>query len=189
MPASATARSTHTIINHGWDNAFAPALTIAPGETVSFDMIDASGGQLNPKSTIEVIHRWEFGKVNPVTGPVFVDDAAPGDPLKVTIIDASPSRWGWTGNFPGFGLLSDQFPEPALHHWSVDSTTLAPAAFGRFARIPLKPFAGTIGVAPAEPGHHGVLPPRRVGGNLACAISPPARTCSCRSRRPARYSR
>ena len=32
--------------------------------------------------------------------------------------------------------------------------------------MPLKPFAGTIGVAPAEPGMHSVIPPRRVGGNM-----------------------
>ena len=160
-------RSIHSLHHHhGWDNSIIPALTIAPGETVSFDMIDASGGQLSAKSTIEAIENWDFKKVNPVTGPVFVDGASPGDALTVTIIDASPSPWGWTGNFPGFGLLSDQFPEPALYHWTCDPTTLAPAAFSRFARVPLKPFAGTIGVALAEPGHHSVVPPRRVGGNL-----------------------
>ena len=38
--------------------------------------------------------------------------------------------------------------------------------FGSHARVPLRPFAGTIGVAPAEPGHHSVIPPRAVGGNM-----------------------
>ncbi|MBN0315093.1 acetamidase/formamidase family protein, partial [Pseudomonas aeruginosa] len=55
---------------------------------------------------------------------------------------------------------------PALALWQYDTESLAPAAFADFARIPLKPFAGTIGVAPAEPGLHSVVPPRRVGGNL-----------------------
>src|SRR5271166_2104684 len=82
-------RSIHSLHHHhGWDNSIIPALTIAPGETVSFDMIDASGGQLSAKSTIEAIENWDFKKVNPVTGPVFVDGASPGDALTVTIIDA-----------------------------------------------------------------------------------------------------
>ena len=43
---------------------------------------------------------------------------------------------------------------------------MAPALFSPMGRVPLKPFAGTIGLAPAEPGLHSVVPPRRVGGNL-----------------------
>ena len=101
-----------------------------------------------------------------MTGPVFVEGAEPGDALKVTIRKFMPSGFGWTANIPGFGLLADQFPDPALHMWSYDAATLAPALYGPKGRVPLKPFAGTIGVAPAEPGLHSVVPPRRVGGNL-----------------------
>jgi acetamidase/formamidase len=108
----------------------------------------------------------DFGKVNPVTGPVHVDGAAPGDALKITIHEFAPSGWGWTANIPGFGLLADQFKEPALHIWKYDRSKLGPAAYGPGGRVPLKPFAGTIGVAPAEPGTHSVVPPRRVGGNM-----------------------
>jgi acetamidase/formamidase len=43
---------------------------------------------------------------------------------------------------------------------------MAPALFSPKGRVPLRPFAGTIGVAPAEPGLHSIVPPRRVGGNL-----------------------
>lgn len=171
-PSSATPlrAAIHTIHSrnhhHGWDNSIVPVIQVASGDVVTLDMIDASGGQLGPDSTFDVIQRWEFDRVNPVTGPVLVDSARPGDALKITIMEATPSRWGWTGNFPGFGLLSDQFPEPALYHWSCDTVSLTPAAFGRFARVPLKPFPGTIGLAPAAAGHHSIMPPRRVGGNL-----------------------
>ena len=41
-----------------------------------------------------------------------------------------------------------------------------PALFGNFGRVPLKPFAGTVGVAPAEMGMHSIVPPRQVGGNM-----------------------
>ncbi len=104
--------------------------------------------------------------MNPVTGPVRIDGAEPGDALKVTLLSFAPSGWGWTANIPGFGLLADQFPEPALHLWKYDPSSLAPAAYGPGGRVPLKPFAGTIGLAPAAPGLHSIVPPRRCGGNM-----------------------
>ena len=162
--------AAHTIHSHrhhfGWDNANAPALTVAPGETVELETVDASGGQLGPASSVDDVAGLDFGKVNPVTGPIRVDGAKPGDALKVTILDFAPSGWGWTALIPGFGLLADQFPEPALALWSYDAASLTPAAYGPGGRVPLKPFAGTIGLAPAEPGLHSIVPPRRVGGNM-----------------------
>ncbi len=152
--------------HHGWNRDNPPVLRVAPGDSVLFETVDSSGGQLSPHSTLDDLRALDFGRVNPVTGPVHVDGAEPGDALVVRIEHFGPSGWGWTANIPGFGLLADQFPDPALHLWRYDAGTLAPAAFGSFARVPLRPFAGTIGVAPAEPGLHSVVPPRRVGGNL-----------------------
>ena len=152
--------------HHGWDRSFSPKLTVAPGESVLFETVDASGGQLGPNSTLANLQALDFGRINPVTGPVFVDGAAPGDVLCVTVEAFGPSGWGWTANIPGFGLLADQFPDPALHVWSYDTASMAPAAYGQMARVPLKPFCGTIGVAPAAPGLHSIVPPRRVGGNM-----------------------
>lgn len=161
---------SHTIHRHhhhlGWDNANPPALVAAPGDTVEFETVDSSGAQLSPTSTLAELAALDFGKVNPVTGPVFVDGAEPGDALKVTIRSFQPSGWGWTANIPGFGLLADQFPEPALHVWKYDAAGMGPAAYGPGGRVPLKPFAGTIGLAPAEPGLHSIVPPRACGGNM-----------------------
>ena len=89
-------------------------MTVAPGTTIEFECPDASGGQLSAKSTVADVPHLDFAKVNPVTGPVFVDGAEPGDALKVTIHEFKPSGFGWTANIPGFGLLADQFTEPAL---------------------------------------------------------------------------
>lgn len=141
-------------------------LHVVPGASIEFETVDSSGGQLHSASTVESIRQLDFAKVNPVTGPVFVDGAAPGDVLKITILSFTPSGWGWTANIPGFGLLSDDFPDAALHLWSYNPTLLEPALFGRWGKVPLKPFAGTIGLAPAEPGPHSIVPPRRVGGNM-----------------------
>ncbi|RWH68406.1 MAG: acetamidase [Mesorhizobium sp.] len=150
----------------GWDNSFVPTERVAPGSTIEFQCLDASGGQLQADSTVADVALLDFAKVNPVTGPIYVDGAEPGDALKVTIGMFKPSGFGWTANIPGFGLLADDFPEPALNIWKYDAASLEPALFGRQARVPLKPFAGTIGNAPAEMGLHSVVPPRRVGGNL-----------------------
>jgi acetamidase/formamidase len=162
--------ASHTIhrsrAHFGWDHAIAPALTVAPGDTVEFETVDSSGGQLGPGSTAAALMGLDFGKVNPVTGPVYIDGAEPGDALKVTILHFKPSGWGWTAIIPGFGLLASDFGEPALHVWTYDARDLSPAAYGPGGRVPLKPFAGTIGLAPTEPGLHSVVPPRRVGGNM-----------------------
>ena len=154
--------------NHhfGWNREFSAALTAKSGQTIYFECLDSSGGQLGPSSTAQEILALDFGRINPVTGPVYVESAEPGDALKVTIRKFVPSGLGWTANIPGFGLLADQFKEPALHVWSYDASAMTPALYGAKGRVPLKPFAGTIGVAPAEIGLHSIVPPRNVGGNL-----------------------
>ena len=163
-------QSGYTIHRHdhhiGWDNAKAPVLTVSPGETVTMETVDSSGGQLSINSSVPDIASIDFDKVNPVTGPVYIEGAVPGDALEVTLDSYRPSGWGWTANIPGFGILADQFQQPALHIWSYDPDSPMPALFGNFGRVPLKPFAGTVGVAPAEMGMHSIVPPRQVGGNM-----------------------
>jgi len=159
-----TIHSTHC--HCGWDNGLEPAATVAPGETVTLQCIDAAGGHYKADSTAADIATMDPANINPVTGPLFIDGAEPGDALKVTIRNFSPSGFGWSAIIPGFGLLADQFTDPHLHLWDYDRTASTPAVFNGKARVPLKPFAGTIGVALAEPGMHGIIPPRRTGGNM-----------------------
>lgn len=158
-------------LHFGWDNAIASVETVAPGSTILFNCMDSSAGQLGPSSTVENVAGLDFSKINPVSGPVYIDGAEPGDALKITLEGFAPriqegSAWGWTANIPGFGLLADQFTDPALTIWKYDAETLAPALWGSSGKVPLKPFTGTIGVAQAEPGPHSIVPPRRTGGNL-----------------------
>jgi acetamidase/formamidase len=162
--------NAHTIhgqhFHYGWDNSFPPVETIAPGTTLTFECKDSGSGHFTPDSKVEAVSSLDFSKVNPVTGPVFIDGAEPGDILKVTIGEFKPCGFGWTAIIPGFGLLADDFKEPGLTIWNYDKTSMAPAAFSNHGKVPLKAFPGTIGLAPAEAGHHSVVPPRRVGGNL-----------------------
>ena len=160
----------HTIhgqhFHYGWDNSFSPVEKVAPGTTLRFECHDSGNDHFTSSSTAEAVKSLDFSKVNPVTGPIYVDGAQPGDVLKVTIEAFEPSGFGWTAIIPGFGLLADQFTKAALTLWTYDKGSMAPAAWGKNGKVPLKPFAGTIGVAPGEAGLHSVVPPRRVGGNM-----------------------
>lgn len=148
-----------------WDNSIEPALEIDSGEAVEMQCGDASGGQLTADSTAEDVGRLDLTRVNPVTGPVYVKGAEPGDVLAVEILEFVPQRWGWTALIPGFGLLADEFPDPWLRISEVDADE-GVVRFGDGVTLPYLPFPGTIGVAPDEPGEHSVVPPRRWGGNM-----------------------
>lgn len=146
-----------------WDRTIPPALEVASGTTVQVDTNESSGGQLSRASSVDDLKRLDLAGINPVTGPIFVADAEPGDVIRVTILDIAIGTWGWTANIPGFGLLADQFPDPHLvFSYPVGSYIVMDTGI----RLPIQPFVGTIGLAPAEPGSHSVIPPRRVGGNM-----------------------
>lgn len=156
----------HTRQHFGWDNTIAPVLIATPGETVEFETIDAGGGQIDRQSTVEDIARFDFSKINPAFGPVYIDGAEPGDALEVTIIQLETQGWGWTANIPGFGLLADRFTEAALHIWEFDEQHPCTASFKPGGEVPLKPFPGILGNALPDPGCHSVVNPRKYGGNM-----------------------
>jgi acetamidase/formamidase len=152
-------------VSFAWDNSIPPALEIEAGETVELETADASGGQLTADSTPATVAAFDFDRVNPVTGPVFVRGAHPGDVLAVEILGLRPLAWGWTAIIPGFGLLADEFSEPWLRISEVDASS-GRVRFADDIALAFAPFPGTIGVAPAEPGSHSIVPPRRWGGNM-----------------------
>ena len=148
-----------------WDNQLPPALEVEPGDTVELEIRDASDGQITRTSTAGDIGRLDFARVNPVTGPIFVRGAEPGDALIVEILELALGDWGWTGIIPGFGLLASDFPQPYLQ---ISRYQASGIEFLPGISLPTRPFIGTLGLALAESGQHSVIPPRRVGGNLDC---------------------
>lgn len=162
--------SRHTIHrghqHTSWDNSIEPAIRIASGVIVEFRDIDLTCEQVTPATTAPELLTLDFNRLNPVSGPVYVEGAKPGDALKVTLLSFEPKGWGWTGIVPGYGLLDTDFPEPAIHLWKYDSSFNVPAMYGDWARVPLKPFCGTIGLAQAAPGAHSTIPPYACGGNM-----------------------
>lgn len=149
-----------------WDNSIEPIGTIQSGDTVDFDLLDAAGGQINAASTVDAIKKLDFSRVDQVNGPIFVEGAVPGDTLEVEFLDLSPADWGWTAVIPGFGLLADEFSEPALKIWQIEGGADGWAEFLPGIRIPLSPFCGEVGLAPAASGPHSTIPPYRHGGNM-----------------------
>ena len=166
---AAGGRSFHAVrpeaFNYVWDNGIEPELEIDSGGVVEFTVRDASDEQLRSDSTSEDVARLDFDHVNPVSGPVYVRGARPGDVLAVEILEFRPREWGWTALIPGFGLLADEFPEPWLRISRVEAER-GRVIFGEGIELPYEPFPGTIGVAPAEPGPHSMVPPSRWGGNM-----------------------
>ena len=151
--------------HHGWDRDRPPIAEIAPGEEIELVLADCFGGQLGPGADAAAVAALDLGLANPLTGPVRVAGAAPGDTLVVGILEVAVEGVGWTTLIPGFGLLADDFPDPHVVTSALAGTQIA---FGDMATLPAQPFIGTIGTAPAAPGPHSVIPPRRVGGNRDC---------------------
>lgn len=164
-----TGRTIHVHRNQRhafWDHNVKPIEIIQSGELVEFDLPDSAGGQFGPTSTVEDVSRLDFTLVDHVNGPIYVEGAEPGDTLEVEIVDLQPATWGWTAVIPGFGLLADEFTEPALKIWQLEGGADGWAEFAPGIRIPLAPFCGEIGLAPAAPGPHSTIPPYRHGGNM-----------------------
>jgi acetamidase/formamidase len=163
---SQTQRTIHVARDQwhlAWDQSIPPLATIASGETISFDLLDASCGQITPDATVATIGALDFSQVDQVNGPIFVEGARPGDTLEIEFLELQPAEWGWTALIPGFGLLADEFPDPALKIWRLRDGW---AEFASGIQIPLEPFCGEVGLAPAAPGAFSTIPPYRHGGNL-----------------------
>ena len=149
----------HTV----WDSSIEPVLRIAPGDTVQIEVANSSGGQLDRDSTAADLLGLDFSRVNPVTGPIAVDTAEPGDNLVIEVLDIAVQDWGWTANIPGFGLLAEQFPDPHLRFSSVADGSVD---FLDGIALTALPMIGTIGLAPAGGQALPMVPPHRHGGNM-----------------------
>jgi acetamidase/formamidase len=157
----------HTIpedqVHYLWDEGIEPTLTIASGDEVVARTREVSDGQITPESTADVLASLEMERFYPLVGPIYVEDAEPGDTLAVEMLSIETQGWGWTAILPGLGLLPDDFPDPYLRIFDLtgDVTPLDDVA-----KIPVEPFFGTMGVCPAGARAQPVMPPGTFGGNM-----------------------
>jgi acetamidase/formamidase len=155
-----------TQVHYAWDNSLAPRLEIDPGDTVIFDTRDAADRYYSRASThADVLARGPF-RGHPLTGPVRVRGARPGDVLVVDVLEMRPGAdFGWTAIRPGRGLLPEaEFSKPYLQIWDLSDGMRARSERG--IAVPIEPFPGVLGVALDEPGAHSTMPPRKNGGNM-----------------------
>ena len=132
-----------------WHPDVTPVVEVEQGEEVALQCRDALDGQLRPGSTAADLKDIDRGVVHPLTGPVYVKGARPGDLLEIEIRHVEPARWGFTSILPAFGFLRDLYLEPFLVKWDIDGKyATSPDLPG--VRVPNGSFMGTIGVAPSR---------------------------------------
>jgi len=135
-----------------WHEAIEPVVEVDPGDTVVYETRDAFDGQLDDRSTAEDVGNLDLGPVHPLTGPVFVKGAEPGDLLEVRLValEADPwEQWGYTVEVPGFGFLRDEFPDPFIVHWRLHGNEYAESEQLPGVRIRCNPHPGVLGLAPS----------------------------------------
>mgnify|MGYP000875909146 FL=1 len=128
-----------------WHPDIDPILEAVPGEEVVLETRDASDGQTRPG----VLNPKPGKGIHPLTGPVFVQGAEPGDLLEIEYLDIIPESYGWTRARPDAGFVRGVIDTPILVNWELkDGWATAPEIPGVY--IPAGPFMGTAGLAPSH---------------------------------------
>jgi acetamidase/formamidase len=158
----------------------APRQRITSGTRIITWTEDCFDGQI--KTTADLISKaLTPGHDNPQTGPFFIEAAEPGDSIAVNILRLEPARsYAISAFSPGFGalvgndqtaMLGTELPE-ATWRYDVDSTrkfARTSSADGKHVwEVPLSPFLGCLGVAPAGGEVRSTIVPGTFGGNMDC---------------------
>ncbi len=133
-----------------WHPDIKPAAEVEPGEVVEIETRDALDGQVTDAPGTEDVERADLSVVHPLTGPIYVRGAEPGDLLVVEVLEVEPlDGFGYTVIIPGFGFLRDLFERPFKARWRIEGGyAVSPDVPG--VRIPGDPFLGVMGVAPSR---------------------------------------
>ena len=156
--------NTHT--HNKFSRSIEPAVRVPSGSIVETFTHEATGGQFDLNSTDEDLANVNMDAVHTLTGPVFVEGAEPGDTLVVELLEIEPADWGWMAIIPHFGFLADDFGETSVFRTFPINNDDGYVDFSDDIRIPLRPFAGVMGVAPNTTEMLNTIPPRANGGNL-----------------------
>jgi formamidase len=131
-----------------WHPDIPPVIVVSPGETLHLETRDAADGQIRRGMSIADLDGLDRNVGHPLTGPVKVVGAEPGDVLAIEYLDIVPQPYGWSRVRPGIGFLRDLFPDPFLVHWDIkDGWATSEQIPGVW--IPQGAFMGTAGVAPS----------------------------------------
>ncbi|WP_336031835.1 acetamidase/formamidase family protein [Geodermatophilus sp. FMUSA9-8] len=155
-----------------------PLLTVAPGTVVELTTEDCYAGKVRGVDDLPSVV-CQFPYLNPVSGPIAVEGAEPGDTLAVHLVDIAPARdWAVSSTFPHFGALTTTHSTAMLHEpleelvwlYEIDrergTCLFRPRRGGPEVELPLDPMHGTIGVAPASGEVFASITPGAHGGNM-----------------------
>jgi len=143
-------RITRDKLTPVFDRRTPPVARVQPGEVFWIETEDSRGGltrvpeHTTPEYLLAIRKRGYYG--NPVTGPIFVEGAQPGDTLAVRIIEQTCDSLGYMGYWPFLFHLEDFFDRPATVLCEIRDGKVI---FGPDIEIPVRPVIGTMGVAPA----------------------------------------
>jgi formamidase len=136
-------------VHNRWHPDLEPIAEIGIDEEVRLETDDGLAGQLTRASTHAEAATLDLGLGHPLSGPLYVRDAEPGDVLEVEFVSYETADFGVTAVIPGFGFLADLFPEPYLVKWEIaGGVARAPELPG--VAVPEETFAGVVGVAPSH---------------------------------------
>lgn len=133
--------------NRWWPD-LPPVATIAPGEEVVVECRDGMDGQVHRGSDSSSLAQLNLDANHPLTGPIEVPGARPGDLLEVETVAIDCDAFGATYVIPGFGLLGDLFDEAELFRWDIEGGVARSPDLPGVA-IRGEPYLGTMGVAPS----------------------------------------
>ena len=155
----------------GWfDNAQPPVLRVNSGDTIILETMMHSHNQVVPGVTIEQIKklRTDFPGRGPhtLTGPIYIEEAQPGDVLKVRINRIIPRAYATNFNVPGmFGQFPNVFKDGQVKYLFLDLDSMK-TEFLPGIVLPVRPFPGTLAVARKDPGRYSSVPPGEYAGNM-----------------------
>jgi formamidase len=100
------------ICHNRWHPDIEPAIEVDPGEVVEVETRDAFDGQILNRPGVDDVSNADLNFVHPLTGPIYIRSARPGDLSVVEVLDIEPDAFGFSVIVPGFGFLRDLFPKP-----------------------------------------------------------------------------
>jgi formamidase len=136
-------------MHNRWHPDIPPVAEVAAGDEIRLETEEGLAGQLTRDSTHADAGRMHLGLGHPLSGPVYVSGAKPGDVLEVELLSYEWADFGTTAVIPGFGFLADLFPEPYLVKWEI-AGGLARSDELPGVAVPEDTFAGVVGVAPSR---------------------------------------
>jgi formamidase len=142
-------REQPDIGHNRWHPDIPPAMKVGKDELITVETRDARDGQIRHGTTVDDLARQDKKSGHPLTGPIFIEGAAPGDLLEIEYVDIVPQAYGWTRFHPNSGFLFDLFPHSYLVHWDIDGGWARSAQI-RGVAIPDGCFVGVSGVAPSH---------------------------------------